>query len=139
MGSDGPPRDWTITETYPASARSVPAVRHAVDDLLTTTAIDPQRRSEVLLAVTEAATNAVTHGSTSPDDTIDVTAELFDDTLTVAIRDYGKGIVPGHPSPGLGVGLPLVFNLSDHAEIQHAQPGTRVTRRFALHVVPPHT
>ena len=124
----------TIAGRYPAAASTVPAIRHAIARLLGATSLDPQRKADVLLAVTEAATNAVVHGSTLPTDRIDLEAELQRDSLTVTIRDYGPSIVREAPptSPGLGVGLPLISALADDTEFHHAHPGTRATLHFTI-------
>jgi serine/threonine-protein kinase RsbW len=122
-----------VAESYPASPASVPAIRSAVGDLLGGAAgLDPQRKIDILLAVTEAAANAVVHGSTSSADRIDLEAELRNHTLTVTIKDYGQGTSLDAASGGLGLGIPLIFALADHAEVLDAPPGTRVTLRFSV-------
>ncbi len=133
MTCDQRPDQPQITaESYPAAAITVPAIRHAIVRLLGATSLDPQRKADVLLAVTEAAANAVRHGSTSPTDRIDLEANLRRDSLTVTIRDYGPGIPRDAPSTGPGLGLPLISALADHTELHHAHPGTRATLHFAI-------
>ncbi len=129
-----PGKTQTLSESYAASATSVPAIRHAVASLLGATNLDPQRTADILLVVSEAATNAVVHGCATPTDRIDLEAELQSDSLTVTIRDYGDGIALDAPptSPGLRLGLPLIFALADHAQLQHAHPGTRATLHFTI-------
>jgi hypothetical protein len=61
--------------------------------------------SDVRLAVSEAATNAVMHGSAGPDARVGITVELTDTTMLVTISDDG---------PGLGLGLFTIAGSSVH-------------------------
>jgi anti-sigma regulatory factor (Ser/Thr protein kinase) len=60
-------------------------------------------------------------------------AEIEGDSLSVRIRDHGHGLEPRLDSPGLGLGLPLISQLSASSEIVSPQHGgTEVIMRFDL-------
>ena len=90
--------------------------------------------SDVALAVSEAATNAVTHGfvGRSPGQ-FRVAIETRDEELEVLVEDDGRGMVPRPDSPGLGLGLPLIATVADRFET-HTTPsgGTRLCMWFRL-------
>jgi stage II sporulation protein AB (anti-sigma F factor) len=48
--------------------------------------------SDVKTAVSEAVTNAIVHGYENAPGTIEIEAEITDDTLRVEITDHGRGI-----------------------------------------------
>jgi serine/threonine-protein kinase RsbW len=73
-----------------------------------------QERNDVLLAVSEAATNVIRHAypAGSEDATFRLSAEVSGDRLQVVMTDDGVGISVS-PNPGLGMGLPLLATLAD--------------------------
>jgi anti-sigma regulatory factor (Ser/Thr protein kinase) len=88
----------------------------------------------VALAVSEAATNAVVHAfvDTVPGE-ISIEAYCDADHLRVVITDNGSGMRPRPDSPGLGLGLPLIAQLTDGFEVDtRVDGGTAVCLRFSL-------
>jgi anti-sigma regulatory factor (Ser/Thr protein kinase) len=88
--------------------------------------------SDVALAVTEAATNAVVHAyrgdATGP---MRVVACARHDGLVVVVRDYGCGMSPRLDSPGLGMGLSIIGRLADEMNVEcPADGGTRLRMHF---------
>lgn len=89
--------------------------RHVVD--LWTQNLKPTRpeRNDVLLAVSEAATNVIRHaypgGRESAAFRLD--AEINDGRLRVVVADDGAGLGASSANPGLGMGLPLLSTLAD--------------------------
>ena len=114
----------------PASARTA---RHAVCELLEGVEAD---RGGVMLAVSEAVTNAVLHAysSDAPDGRIRVRAELLDhEALDVTVEDDGIGMRTRNDSPGIGLGLPTISAVADGLEIDvRSGGGTAVRMRFEL-------
>ena len=116
----------------PATATSVTTVRHAVAAFCTGQAVNHEA---VALAVSEAVANTVVHAYRDRDPgLVYVSARLDDRALVVVIRDDGQGITPRTDSPGLGLGLALMSNLTDSMQIDDDDRGTRLTMRFARDV-----
>jgi anti-sigma regulatory factor (Ser/Thr protein kinase) len=82
-----------------------------------------RRRDDILLVVTEAATNAVCHAYLDSPGPLYVAARLLDRSLIVAVVDRGRWTAPRADGPGLGLGLPLMSRLSDDLQISHAASG----------------
>jgi len=62
---------------------------------------------------------------------IELEAELDGDSLSVRVRDHGEGLKPRLDSPGLGLGLPLIAQMSTRSEITSpAGGGTEITMHF---------
>lgn len=62
-----------------------------------------------------------------------VEAEFDGDWLCVRVRDQGHGLVPRLDSPGLGLGLPLISQMSASSEIVSPEHGgTEIIMRFDL-------
>lgn len=113
----------------PATPSSVTTARHAVAEFCNGHALD---HGAVALAVTEAVANAVLHAYRDGDPgLVYVAASLDDGTLAVVISDYGRGMAPRTDSPGIGVGLALIANLTDAMQVEHDGGGTRLIMRFA--------
>jgi anti-sigma regulatory factor (Ser/Thr protein kinase) len=86
---------------------------------------------DVLVAVTEAAANAVEHAYGPGDASFDVEATLHDDAdVLVVIRDQGRWRPPrGH---NRGRGTLLMQELMDHFEVTTGEQGTEVRMRRRL-------
>jgi serine/threonine-protein kinase RsbW len=87
----------------------------------------------VALAVTEAVTNVVRHAYSAPGGTIMLSAEASADELVIVVADEGIGS-RGHiarRNPGMGIGLPLIRELSASVRIDATNNGTTITMRFA--------
>jgi anti-sigma regulatory factor (Ser/Thr protein kinase) len=86
---------------------------------------------DVLVAVTEAAANAVEHAYGPVDATFDVEAEAVGDgEVSVVVRDQGRWRPPrGH---NRGRGTLLMQELMDHFEVTTSEEGTEVRMRRRL-------
>jgi serine/threonine-protein kinase RsbW len=87
----------------------------------------------VEVCVTEAITNAVMHAYRHDDrpGRVEIEAELDGDSLWIRVRDHGRGLEPRLDSPGLGLGLPLIAQLSASSEIVSPEHGgTEILMRF---------
>jgi anti-sigma regulatory factor (Ser/Thr protein kinase) len=121
---------WTLT----ASARSVAEARRSVADFARDNGVPEPCVDNVLLAVSEAVTNAVVHAFRGLVDrgTVRVVATMYTEWIEVRVTDDGSGMAPRVDSPGLGLGLPLIQHLAD--EFDHRRPpngvGTELWMRF---------
>ena len=82
------------------------------------------------LSITEAVANAVEHGAPCVNGLISVSVYLEAGCVTTEIRDCGDFKVARQPTNGLeerGRGLPLMFAVMDHVEIDTV-PGRTVVR-----------
>jgi anti-sigma regulatory factor (Ser/Thr protein kinase)/ketosteroid isomerase-like protein len=121
----------------PAEPVSVGEARHAlrvwVDNLTLTRA----ECDTILLALSEAATNAVRHAypSAGEDDAFRVGAMVHGRELLVTVEDDGVGLDTLSRTPGLGVGLPLLDRLAATVALVGAPErprGTEVRMWFPL-------
>jgi anti-sigma regulatory factor (Ser/Thr protein kinase) len=82
--------------------------------------------------VSEAITNAVVHAYREADvGDVRVVACDEPDRLVVVVRDYGSGMLPRADSPGLGLGLPLISQMTDDLQIEAAEgTGTLLRMHF---------
>ncbi len=79
----------------------------------------------VVLAVNEAAANAIEHGYHDANGPVEVAGDMVDGALRISILDHGNWRT-GHPDPTRGRGLPLMRTLMDDVEIERLDPGTRI-------------
>lgn len=117
-----------------ARAENIAIVRHALGGFGEAFAVPEQKLSDVRLAVTEACANVVVHaypdGHEGP---MEVVASMHDSSLTVLVRDWGRGIRPRPDSPGLGLGLSLIAALAEQVQLGHNdEEHTEVRMTFAL-------
>ncbi len=89
----------------------------------------------VALAVSEAVTNAVVHAyvdAPEPGEIEVIAQRVGEDCLEILVCDEGRGMLPRHDSPGVGLGLPLVATLAESFEVQaRSGGGTQVRMAFA--------
>ncbi len=136
MGFEDARHQSAFGRTVPAVAENVAPLRHAVVDLAERAGADDGVRTDVALAVGEACANVVVHayppGDVGP---LVVEARIVESReIVVVVVDQGQGMTPRPDSPGLGLGLPLIANLSDRLEIREGPEGvgTQLEMVFAL-------
>jgi serine/threonine-protein kinase RsbW len=122
-----------ISESFPAVPESVGRARHLLADFAATAGASERKTEDVRLASSEALTNAVLHAYRGEEGMVHVTAALVSNDLWVLIADDGYGLEPQAQRPGLGLGLGLIAQLSDHLAIApRSGGGTEVRMRFTL-------
>ncbi|MGY1741390.1 ATP-binding protein [Blastococcus sp. SYSU D01050] len=88
-----PPREERIARSarwrLPSTTSSIPALRRRLRALFTDAGLPEDLAYDLLLAACEAATNAVEHAQEPTEPFVDVTAEIGDDEVVVAVRDHG--------------------------------------------------
>ncbi len=108
--------------------------RRAVVDWTRRYIADAGLLADIALAVTEATTNAVVHAYRGGDTgSVVVETERRGEYVCIYVRDSGSGLAPRVDSPGLGLGLGLIAQVADGAEVRSPEGGgTEVAMRFNL-------
>ena len=126
--------------SLPARAENVAVVRHAIAGLAERIGMDEAAIADLKTVVTEACMNVVVHAY--PEGQIgllEVEAIPDHGGVTVAVRDFGRGISPrpGVDRPSLRIGLALIAALSSSFEIRGGtERGTEIRMHLRLHSQP---
>ena len=119
--------------TLPPTSSSLPDLRRSVAQTLGD--LDQEVVADVLLALDEAVSNAIRHGSRGGEQ-VQVTVESDDEWVEMTVRDGGPTPrlphLPAGPPPVLqtgGRGLWLILQLVDEVRLQRIEDGTRLTMR----------
>ena len=124
------PRDFTERRLeIPANLRRLAEVRRFADAAAADFGFGREDRYSIRLAVTEAVTNAVKHGSSSQEDPVEVRAANEAGALAFYIRDRGRFIPKmsvADELPEQGRGLTFMNQLMDEVEVRPSPDGTVV-------------
>lgn len=102
----------------PALPESAGIARHVVGGLLPGD-LAPRRREQLLVAVSEAVTNAVLHGHhDGAVGTLEVLGRVVEEVLELRFIDPGRGMIPRLDGRGLGIGLSIVAATADTMEVR---------------------
>jgi serine/threonine-protein kinase RsbW len=122
----------------PATPEGIGTVRRAMADFAADAGASAATLAEVRLAVSEAVTNAVRHAyddGARPGE-IRATARVqgagAQRRLVLTISDDGPGVRPRSDSPGLGLGLSLMTQMTDSLDIVNDEPGATIRMGFRL-------
>ncbi len=127
----GDPIPFSMTlEGAPEELRPL---RHRLRAWLDLRRTSPEVSEGVILAVNEAAANAIEHGYRGDTGPVVIDGDVRDDVLTITVVDRGAWSGTD-PDPARGRGLPLMRTLMDDVEVEPLDPGTKVVlrRRFGL-------
>jgi serine/threonine-protein kinase RsbW len=116
--------------TFPGTPLGVAAARGEVDAVARDCGMDGLALGAVKLAVNEAVTNAVVHAYAQNEGRISVTVELVGKELAITVADTGGGLLPRADSPGLGMGLPLIAQLTERIDVRSDDDGTEIRMWF---------
>src|SRR5919197_4170078 len=119
-----------LRATFPGTAAGIRELRRRVVDIARRAGLSPRAVDAVRLAASEAATNAVLHAYRRRPGPLRVEAWRDGDELRLMIADEGEGLAPRTDSPGLGLGLPLMAQVSDRFEIVTGPDGTEIHLAF---------
>jgi serine/threonine-protein kinase RsbW len=121
-------------QSWPARPEHVGAARRAAFAAAQRAGAESSVLESVRLAVSEAVSNVVVHGyRDSAAGRFSVAVESWHEELKVTVRDDGCGMQPRTDSPGAGLGLPLIAQVSDSFSLT-APPGggTELCMTFPL-------
>ena len=145
MGARTPTAAWGepcefVHRSWPAHPRQLAALRAEVRCWLTPFTLADDAEDDLVLAVSEAASNSVEHAYTSPDagDTVELTFWTESRAICVEVVDHGFWRVPSDQSSGRGRGIQMMQRLVAFVLIHHDNRGTRVLLRHPLPRARPH-
>ena len=126
----------------PATLEELHNVYTWADEHLTQTGVPESKRFDIMLALSEAVTNAIRHGSAeSKSHSVDIEVVVTESTVNLSVRDQGKGFAPDTlPDPTAeanlhvpnGRGVYLIKTLADDVQFDFSEDGTTVSVRFIL-------
>lgn len=131
-----PAAGWSMN--LPAEPVALRQLRVRLRDWLQELGAAVADRTDLELAVWEAAVNAMVHGRPPAGDaTVTVSASLDDGgRAVIQVSDRGRWRQPGAADPGRaslgGQGLPVIRQVTDELDIAPGPAGTTVTMRRAL-------
>jgi anti-sigma regulatory factor (Ser/Thr protein kinase) len=120
----------------PAIPASLAVIRAHLRNWLPTAAVNPATAADVLLAVGEAASNAVEHAvrGAARNVVLEVTARATGTGLALTVKDNGRWHAPRPSAPSQrGHGSRLMNALVDTVTITPTPQGTTVEMRKELH------
>jgi serine/threonine-protein kinase RsbW len=122
--------------SLPARAENVAVVRHAITGLAERIGMDEAATADLKTVVTEACMNVVVHAYPEGEvGLLEIEAVPDQGGLTVAVRDFGRGISPrpGVDRASLRIGLALIAALSSSFEIRGGvEQGTEIRMHLPL-------
>ena len=110
---------------------AVPMIRGMVRRFLAGLDLSMARSGDIQLAVTEACANVVRHAYPIGHGDVLCECEATDDEIVIRVSDWGVGSNQPSAQPGLGLGIPLIERLSDHATQSNCSGVTLVEMHFA--------
>jgi len=120
------PRQYSI----PADLTRLGEVRRFAEGVAADFGLGDDARYQVRLAVSEAVTNAIQHGSSSPADSVRIDVLQVGDAIVFEVRDNGRFVprVPRRgPMPERGRGLDFIRHVMDEVDVRVESTGTLVT------------
>jgi serine/threonine-protein kinase RsbW len=126
----------------PATLEELHHVYSWADEHLTQSGIPESKRFNIMLALSEAVTNAIRHGChSSSGDFVDIEVTITNSSVNIKVHDCGTGFVPDAlPDPTKdenlltpnGRGIFLIKNLADDVRFDFTKDGTTVSVKFVV-------
>jgi serine/threonine-protein kinase RsbW len=126
----------------PATLEELQHVYGWAEEHLSALNIEAGRRYDIMLALSEAVTNAIRHGSSELiDATVDIEVEVTTEHVKIKVSDRGAGFNPDHlpdPTHGHNVFIPngrgvyLIRTLADEVNFDFSDSGTTVEVHFRM-------
>jgi serine/threonine-protein kinase RsbW len=138
MGVAAPPARRAARLELVADPSQLAAARRFADGAAARFGLAERERYEFTFAVNEAVSNAIEHGSPSPDGTIRMAVAEEDGALVFEVEDHGTFAPKPQavdPFPERGRGLAFMAAVVDEVDVRRGESGTVVRlckRRAAL-------
>ena len=122
-----------LRERLPAGPQSIGLLRRAVVEFASDCGATESQRESIAVAVSEALSNVVKHAYVGRETPGSVAVEAFvrERALVVVVCDEGIGMRTGD-SRGVGMGLRIIFQLTERLEFVDTMPGARVRMTFTI-------
>jgi GAF domain-containing protein/anti-sigma regulatory factor (Ser/Thr protein kinase) len=128
----GPRRPVEVfRRTFPADAHELATMRAELRAWLERSGLPAETREDVVLACTEAATNAIEHAYIGRRGDVLIEAESEDGALQVKVIDHGRWRHP-RPDDSRGRGLELVRAVIGDIDVERGEGGTTVRMRVGI-------
>jgi anti-sigma regulatory factor (Ser/Thr protein kinase) len=128
----GPRRPVEVfRRAFPADADELATMRADLRTWLERSGLPTETREDVVLACTEAATNAIEHAYIGRRGDVLIEAESEDGALWVSVTDHGRWRHP-RPDDSRGRGLELVRAVIGDVDVQRGEGGTTVRMRVGI-------
>jgi serine phosphatase RsbU (regulator of sigma subunit)/anti-sigma regulatory factor (Ser/Thr protein kinase)/uncharacterized protein YigA (DUF484 family) len=128
----GPRRPVEVfRRTFPADAHELATMRAELRAWLERSGLPAETREDVVLACTEAATNAIEHAYIGRRGDVLIEAESEDGALQVSVIDHGRWRHP-RPDGSRGRGLELVRAVIGDIDVERGEGGTTVRMRVGI-------
>jgi serine phosphatase RsbU (regulator of sigma subunit)/anti-sigma regulatory factor (Ser/Thr protein kinase)/uncharacterized protein YigA (DUF484 family) len=128
----GPRRTVEVfRRTFPAEAHELATMRAELRTWLERSGLPTETQEDVVLACTEAATNAIEHAYIGRRGDVLIEAESEDGALQVSVTDHGRWRHP-RPDDSRGRGLELVRAVIDDIDVERGEGGTTVRMRVGI-------
>jgi serine/threonine-protein kinase RsbW len=117
-----------LRKTWPADPRHLAAIRAEARHFLAPLSLTQDARQDLVLAVNEAATNAIAHAYTpaATGDTVDLTFWIEPHTVCIEVVDHGRWEMPSNQPTGRGLGIPIMQRLVGSVLIHYDARGSRL-------------
>lgn len=128
VGAHAPPVE---AHSWVAHPLSLPQIRSHTRCWLASVAVDLDTEQDLVLAVNEAASNAVEHAYTTPGPTDLVTVSFWTQPrhLCIQVADQGRWREPDADPGHRGRGILIMQQVVESVSIERDQSGTRVFLR----------
>ncbi|WP_214407174.1 ATP-binding protein [Pseudonocardia lacus] len=122
-----------VHRSYPADPQQLVLIRRELAGWLAPLALSETETADVVLAVDEAAANAVRHAY-GPEESgaVELTLWTEPDTLNIEVVDHGSWRPPAERPTEGGRGIPLMSTMSEAVLIHYDDRGSRVLLRHRI-------
>lgn len=139
MSSPTPGHVEFVHRSWPADPAQLTVIRHELAGWLAPLSLTDDETADVVLAVDEAAANAVRHAY-GPDESGAVELTLWTEaadaegpaTLCIEVVDHGHWQPPADEPTEGGRGIPLMSTMSESVLIHYDERGSRVLLRHRI-------
>ncbi len=137
--TDGPAHIEFLHRSWPADPEQLSVIRHELAGWLAPLQLTDNETADVVLAVDEAAANAVRHAYGNDESGVveltlwtEAGTETEPPTLSIEVVDHGHWQPPAETPTDGGRGIPLMNHMSESVLIHFDSRGSRVLLRHRI-------